>query len=433
MHRPHDLRVHHQANWESLNVILPAQERGYLLMACETPEVREQARLELEKRHSRLDHHLQAYPEQPLHSLLEALSQDLPASALSGEGSPMVHLTHMENSLLLGKYEQSELFLWQLAGEAEALQQAFPFVLILWTDMPTVAYLQEQVPVVSENALDTYFWWDPQVREAEAPYEQMDRWRAQLQDESFAPKAQTCLELAQMWEARASYQQAMIWYQRVLEYLQLETDASVLGPTYLGMGRVLMLTQDTYQAIDYFRLALDQIDPGDPLPYGDGCRYMGICQFHVRKLDLALEYLEKSVEAYLQVKDEEALALNYQDMALVYHQQGKAEEALTHLKRAKALAERLEQTEWALEIERSMARYAPKPEAPAVDPFEEAYGYAKANEHEAASEEQVESFRYPPASKTTFSNKPSPTSPEKKRRMGRRAFLERFMRMKDKK
>ncbi|RMG65159.1 MAG: tetratricopeptide repeat protein, partial [Bacteroidetes bacterium] len=394
--------LHHQANWESLEVILPAQDAAYLIMGCESLSLRDELRKEVEKRFSHFDHLPQDYSAAHVSSLTATLSEQLPAHALSGTTPHiMVHLLYLENSLLLHHAEASGHLCQSLGSEAAALASAFPFLTVVWLDLHSIDYLRKYAPDFCQHALDIYLWWEEEAEEIPpSPYEQLTQWQQQLADPALQTKAAVCLQMGSLWEEHHSFQQAMIYYQRVLEYLQLETDSSPLGDTYLGMGRIMMHGGDYYQAQDYFRLALDCIDETDHTRTGDIHRYMGICQYHCRNSRAALALFERSNAAYQAAGDEEALAYNFQDMALVCRQAGQDEEAMRWLEKARDLSEKLEDEKWKREIEKSMQAYQPKASAPPSPPDYTAAGYAT---------EKV---------------------PPKDPKMSRRGFLEKFTRRK---
>ena len=421
MHRPQNLAEHHQANQESLEIILPAQSSSYIIMACESMEIRDHMRQEIENHYRTKEYILQDYSQLSMRSLVSTLSENLPADALKGENSDyIVHVFYLGNSLLIDHFEGEGELLKNLIDESQALSGAFPFISMIWLDTFSLDFLQKHAPGFCANAVDIFSWWGNEAIENISPYEELEKYYAQLSDFEYAAKSQASLEIATIFEGHHSYQQAMIHYQRVLEYMQLEEGTEVpLAAAYTGMGRIMMQAQDYYQAADTFRLALDSVDSEDHTMLGDIYRYMGICRHHSNNSEMALSFFRTSNEAYTKINDLEALALNYQDMAVIHHRNDEAEKAIEQLEKAKEIAQQLEDPEWEKTINQTILEYEPPKVHPSTTP--------PTPEHDptfppVAYDDYYESYSNPTP------NKEPEKKEEKKTRMGRRAFLERFMR-----
>ena len=416
MLRPQDIQAHHQANQASMEVILPAQSTGYILMVCESPTLQDHMRKEVETHFRTKDHLLQDYSLFTMRSLVSTLSENLPAEALKGEASDFaVHICYLGNSLLIDKFEGEAELVNNLNEEASALQSAFPFISIIWIDPYSLDYLQQNAPTFCEQALDIYSWWEEKEVSSNSPYKELQTYYDQLRDFEYASKSRASLEIAAIYESQHSFQQAMIHYQRVLEYMQLEEGVEApLAETYMGMGRIMMQGQDYYQAGDTFRLALDSIDSDNHTMLGDVYRYMGICRHHSNNRQMALSFFRTSNEAYVKAEDQEALALNYQDMAIIYHQAGEHQQAIDQLESAKEIVQKLEDTHWTGEIEKTIQQYQPpKVDSQPPPPDPETY---------------IPPISYDAPSYDTPSYPSSKAEKKKDVKMGRRAFLERFMR-----
>ena len=398
MTRPNDIVSHHQSNWEALGIILPTQTPAYILMACESLALRDLLRSQIEKRFSGFDHLLQDYSQLRIQGLVSTLSEQLPAGALSGETSNfIIHLYYLENSLFMDRFEGDQYLPQTLSDEASALSQAFPFYTIIWLDIHSLDYLQTHAPDFCEQAVDIFSWWLDEPAEEESTYRSLETFYRQLADPNFEQKTQSSLEIAAIYESHHSYQQAMVHYQRVLEYMQVENAEAPLAETYCGMGRIMMQAQDYFQATDRFRLALDSVDGEDHTQLGDIYRYMGICLHHSGNKQMSLSYFRTSNESYSKAGDLEALGLNHQDMAVVYHQSGEAAQALAQLEKAESYAKQLENERWAIELGKKHEAYQPVKPSPTP---------------------QIE---YPTPPKKNEKNK---------KRMGRRAFFEKFIKKK---
>lgn len=428
MHRPKNLKEHHQANQESLEVILPAQSTSYILMACESMTLRDHMRKEIEQHFSSKDHILQDYSQLNMRSLVSTLSENLPADALKGEKSDyIIHITYLENSLLIDHFEGEGELIKNLEEETNAMNSAFPFLSMIWLDTYSIDFLQEKVPAFCSNALDILSWWEEKEVEHNSPYEELEKYYAQLGDFEYAAKSTASLEIASIYEAQHSFQQAMIHYQRVLEYMQLEEGTDVpLAAAYTGMGRIMMQAQDYYQAADTFRLALDSVDSDNHTMLGDIYRYMGICRHHSNNREMALSFFRTSNEAYTQVNDQEALALNYQDMAVILHTSGEAEKAIEHLEKAKEIVQQMGDLQWEQVINQTIDEYTP-PEVPPPTTTPQTPAY-ESDFPPVAYDDYYESFSEPtPAYKKKSPSPSKPKEDKKETRMGRRAFLERFI------
>lgn len=431
MNQATDFLAAHQETWDRLvHLLQPGGEAAALVAIGVDAEQSREALLEaLVPVTEHYQHILLDLGQEQVGSLVEVLNSrfaDLLGGSLNHAVQHVVHVVHLEHTLLHEILSGEGRLLAQLEAEREPLRSGFPFRLLLWVDGYLWRRLAHEAPQLWGLMIDQFAFFTPDSDEAHAApsdqaYLRLLELAAQTR-QAETPDPALLYEIGHALEQKGVIAPAIEHYEQVLTQ---EAPAQLHLQAHEGLAHLHQQEGAAGEAVEAYDAALALAETASV----DAARLheqQGDLYLRLQAVEEANEAFREALAAYQTHSDELGQARMHRRLAYSEERKGQLDQAVRHFLQAIELLEAADEPDvhhladayqQVGAIRQNQQRYAE-----ALEAFAQALPFAQATEDAfliAALEDSVEAMRETLARRKKDNAKDPGDPPKRKGLFGR--------------